>query len=108
MSNRDVNIDLRARDNASRAMQSASSRLVELRHEIDALRGKGSINLTIADTKNLTRLTSEAGRLERALMGVGATGAQAASSLQGSLGGLRSVLGGLGINLPTLGAAGSK
>ena len=70
MSNRDVNIDLRARDNASRAMQSASSRLVELRHEIDALRGKGSINLTIADTKNLTRLTSEASPKPAATPGV--------------------------------------
>lgn len=100
-----IAIDMQGKDNASRAFQSASARLAELRREIDQIKSK-NIDVTVGDTRNLSRLTAEANRLDRALAGISTTGAQSAASLQGSLGGLKSVLGGLGLNLPTLGAAG--
>ena len=65
-----ININLEGKDNLSPALKNASVRLAELRSEIDKIRAKGDLNLTVADTKNLTRLTSEANRLEKALGGV--------------------------------------
>lgn len=94
---RPININLEGKDNVSPALKNASARLVELRSEIDKLRAKGEINLTVADTRNLTKLTSEANRLERALSGVATTGTQGANSLKGAFGGLSNVLGGLGL-----------
>jgi len=108
MGNRDVNLNLRARDEASGAFRSASSRLAELRTQIEELRGKGQLNLTIGDTRNISRMTAEANRLERALGGLGTSGAQAATSLQGSLGQLGGLLSGAGLGGLTglLGGAG--
>lgn len=94
---RNININLEGKDNVSPALKNASARLVELRSEIDKLRAKGEINLTVADTRNLTKLTSEANRLERALGGVATTGTQGANSLKGAFGGLSNVLSGLGL-----------
>lgn len=94
---KDINVNLRGTDNASPALQSASQRLGQLRQEIDALRGKGQINLTVADARNINRLTSEANRLERGLTGVGTAGVKSANSLTTSFGGLQGVLGGLGL-----------
>jgi len=88
-----VAVDLTGRDNLSPALRTASSRLAELRTQIEQLRAKGSVNLTVADTKNLTKLTSEANRLEKALGGVGAAGQR----MGGQLGSLQGVLGNLGL-----------
>jgi hypothetical protein len=73
-----VAIDLEGKDNASRAFQSATARLKELRAEIDRLKSK-TVDLTVADASKLNRLTTEANRLGRALgetktAGQGATG----------------------------------
>jgi hypothetical protein len=92
-----VNLDLKASDNASRAMQMVSERLVQLRTEIDALRAKGTINLTVADAGNLNRLTAEATRLERALHTTGATGTAVAGQMSGAFRGLDGVLSNLGL-----------
>lgn len=94
---RNININLEGKDNVSPALKNASARLVELRSEIDKLRAKGEINLTVADTRNLTKLTSEANRLERALSGVGSTGVKGARSLNTEFSGLDKTLSGLGL-----------
>ena len=65
-----ININLAGKDNLSPALKNASVRLAELRTEIDRIRAKGNLNLTVADTKNLDRLTNQANRLEKALGGV--------------------------------------
>lgn len=93
-----VSIDLTGRDNVSPALQSATARLGYLRTAIDEIKARGKVEvLTVADTSNLTRMTSQANRLERALQGVGTSGVQSANSLKSSFGGLQSVLGGLGL-----------
>ena len=92
-----IAIDLEGKDNASRAFQSASAHLAELRVQIDALRGKGAVNLTVGDARNLTRLTGEANRLEKALQGVGVAGTQSANTVSSSLGRLQGVLSGVGL-----------
>lgn len=93
-----VGVDFEGKDNASRMLQNASARLAELRAEIERVNAKGQINLTVADTRNLSRLTSEAGRLEKALESVEGQGAQTAQGLAQSFGGeLQGVLGGLGL-----------
>jgi hypothetical protein len=64
----DTNINLKAKDDASLALQGATDRLKALRSEIDGLRGKG--DLSALDVKNINAMTAEANRLERGLNGV--------------------------------------
>jgi hypothetical protein len=75
-----VAIDLEGKDNASRAFQTATDRLKDLRAEIDKLKSK-SVDLTVADANKLGRLTSEANRLDRALGTATGTGAQTVGML---------------------------
>ena len=77
----DTNINLKAKDDASAALQSATDRLKSLRSEIDSLRGKG--DLSVLDTKNINAMTAEAARLERGLNGVTTQARGAASALGG-------------------------
>ena len=65
----EIAIDLKAKGDTL-AMQNATERLEALRAEIDKIRGKGEINLAVGDTRNLSKLTSEANALERSLTGV--------------------------------------
>ena len=97
MSDTAIGIDMRAKDNASRQMKLVSDRLVELRQETDKLRAKGAINLTVADSGNLRRLTGEANALERQLASLKTTGTNAATSMNSSFSGLSSALSGAGL-----------
>lgn len=92
-----VSVDFSGKDNLSPALKSASARLVELRSEIEQLRAKGNINLTVGDTRNLAKLTNEANKLEKALDNVGSTGVKGANSLKGAFSGLDKVLGQIGL-----------
>ena len=65
----EIAIDLKAKGDTL-AMQNATDRLKALRDEIDKIRSKGEINLTVGDTRNLGKLSSEANILERQLTGV--------------------------------------
>jgi hypothetical protein len=77
----DTNINLKAKDDASAALQSATEHLKELRVKIDDLRGKG--DLSVLDTKNINAMTREAGALERGLGNVSTQARGAASALGG-------------------------
>jgi hypothetical protein len=77
----DVNINLKAKDDASLAMQSATDRLKALHAAIDQLRGQG--NISALDVKNINAMSAEANRLERGLNGVTGAGRSAASALSG-------------------------
>ena len=92
-----IDNELTARDSASRVFQSAQQRLTELRAEIDRLRAKGSINLSVGDVRNLSRLTSEAARLEKGLAGIGQAGTAAANQMGGAFSNLGNILGGAGL-----------
>jgi hypothetical protein len=92
-----VSVDLSGKDNLSPALKSASARLVELRSEIEQLRAKGKIDITVADTRNLAKLTNEAARLEKQLDSVGSTGVKGANSLKSAFAGLDKVLGQIGL-----------
>lgn len=87
-------IDLEGKDNASRAFQTATERLAQLRAEISRLK---STDITVGDARKLNALTSEAGRLEKALLSTGTTGVQSASQMSGAFGGLQKTLSGLGL-----------
>lgn len=91
-----VAIDLEGKDNASRAFQNATDRLVALRAEIDNLRSR-KVDLTVADTNKLNKFISEANRLDRTLNGVSSASKGAANELgqlTSRFGGLGSALGG--------------
>lgn len=97
MAGKNININLQGKDNVSPALKSASARLVELRSEIEQLRAKGKIDITVADTRNLAKLTNEAARLEKQLDSVGSTGVKGANSLKSAFAGLDKVLGQIGL-----------
>lgn len=81
-----IAIDLEGKDNASRAFQTATDRLKDLRAEIDKLKSK-NVDLTVADASKLNRLTSEANRLDRALGTATGTGKQSIGMLERLTGG---------------------
>ena len=93
-----VDIAMRAKDEASQAFKSVETRLKELNTAIDTIKAKGDVNLHVRDVNNLNRLTSEVNKLERGLAQAGSTGEQAANQLASSFGGeLQGILGGLGL-----------
>jgi hypothetical protein len=94
---RNININLEGKDNVSPALKSASARLVELRSEIEQLRAKGKIDITVADTRNFAKLTNEANKLEKQLDAIGTTGVKGANSLRSAFSGLDKVLGQIGL-----------
>lgn len=99
-----VDIYIRGHDQASRAALDATGRLAQLRAELGRVQQmqRSGVQFSIGDLSQIRRAQAEIASLERGL----ATAAGTSTNATQQFGGLKGVLGSLGVSLPAAGAAG--